>query len=945
MHLINVNCRSILSKKSDLLHLITTTNPDIIVATETWLDSSITNNEVIPEEYNYKIYRKDRSDGYGGVLLAISGCLQSFPVPELDSTAEMVWARISTQGCKDLYVSSYYRPHTSDMSSLEQLENVLNKLRVSNKQPLIWIAGDFNAPYINWESLSLLEGSSHLNTHEKLLDILMDHSLSQMVHIPTRGRNILDLFITNSPSLITLVDTIPGVSDHEIVTVQSNVRLSVTKQIPRRILCYSKADWDSILHELEDFQSNLNNVDPYHADTESLWTMFRDKLSSLVDQYIPSRNSRRSRDLPWLTPLLRRKIRHKNKLYQQYKRLGGTYYYNRFLTLKHSIQKDMRKSYWSYIDNLISLDPHSSDFEVSNNSSTIQLKKFWSYIKAIKKDCTSISSLIHNDNLLTETSAKAEALNAQFSSVFTNECLNEFPDKGPSPYSTLPDLHITTEGICNLLANLNVHKAAGPDFITARILKETCHVVAPILKTIFCSSLLTGVVPCDWRSANVIPIYKNGNRQNPGNYRPISLTSLVSKIFEKIVAFHITNYLECDNIFYDLQHGFRRYRSCETQLSSLVHDLMANFDHGIQTDLVLMDLSKAFDRVPHERLLYKLHWYGVRGHLHRWIRAFLMGRTQQVVLDGATSSTVPVASGVPQGSVLGPLLFIVYINDLQEYTKHCTVRLFADDCVLYRPIFDYNDTLLVQEDLSSLQNWSQDWLMCFNASKCHSMSVTLSRNAIDATYYLNGTPLSVVDHCKYLGVIIQSDLNWNKHVEQKVSKASSMLGLIHRNLKTSSTKTKELAYKTLVRPHLEYASIVWSPWQQSLVKMIEKTQRRAARFVLNDYSYNSSVTNMLSRLQWDSLELRRKKSRLCMFYKSIFDLVAFPICDYVLPSGILSTRGSHPFKIQPIFANKNSYKQSFLPSTIPIWNSLPDNVVESPSLQLFKLNLNNYLFK
>ena len=178
------------------------------------------------------------------------------------------------------------------------------------------------------------------------------------------------------------------------------------------------------------------------------------------------------------------------------------------------------------------------------------------------------------------------------------------------------------------------------------------------------------------------------------------------------------------------------------------------------------------------------------------------------------------------------------------------------------------------------------------------------------TILIVATPLTVVDHSKYLGVILQSNLNWNKHVEQKVSKASSMLALIQRNLKISSIKTKELAYKALVRPQLEYACTVWSPWQQGLTTMIEKVQRRAARFVFNDYSYNSSVTDMLSKLQWDSLELRRKKSRLHMFYKSISGLVAFPICEYIVPSEVLTTRGSHSHKVQPIFANKNSYKLS-----------------------------------
>ena len=297
--------------------------------------------------------------------------------------------------------------------------------------------------------------------------------------------DILDLFITNSPSSITLADTILGVSDHEIVTIQSIVHFPNTKQIPRRILCYNKADWDSISCELKDLQSIFNNVDPYHVDTEMLWAMFRDKLSNLVDQYIPSRNGRRSRNLPWLTPMLRFRTRRKKKLYQQYKRSNGAYYYNCYINLKHRIQKYLRKSYWSYINNLILLDAHCDDCVTDNNSSSFQVKKFWSYIKAIKKDSISIPSLIQNGDLLTEAPVIAEAFNAQFSSVFAIEHLNDFPDKGPSPYPAMPDLNITTEGISNLLANLNIHKAAGTDFITARILKETRHVIASILRINF----------------------------------------------------------------------------------------------------------------------------------------------------------------------------------------------------------------------------------------------------------------------------------------------------------------------------------------------------------------------------------------------------------------------------------------------------------------------------
>jgi hypothetical protein len=556
----------------------------------------------------------------------------------------------------------------------------------------------------------------------------------------------------------------------------------------------------------------------------------------------------------------------------------------------------------------------------------------------LKADQSGVSPLKENGMLHSNTKDKAEILNRQFESVFSTEDKHNIPSKGVSPHPCMPEITITTTGVTKLLKNLKADKATGPDEISAKILKETAEVISPALTALFNKSLNSGQVPLEWLKADVVPIFKKGHRYLASNYRPVSLTSITCKAMEHILVSNMMKYLEDNNILADAQHGFRGRRSTDTQLILTSHDFAKALDQGKQVDAIVMDFSKAFDKVPHERLLHKCEYYGIKGNTLKWIRAFLSGRTQRVILDGESSDSAGVRSGVPQGTVLGPVLFLLFINDLPDYTKGSTVRLFADDCVIYRPVQNQQDSNILQDDLNGLGEWEQEWQMCFHPDKCEVLRLSRKKSPQNYTYTLHNNILKTTTDTKYLGLNISKDMKWNNHINTMCKKANQTLGFVRRNLKNCPQKAKETTYKTLVRPQLEYCSSVWDPYQQTYINKIEQVQRRAARFVSNNYSREASVTKMMDNLGWEPLQHRRITGRFIMLYKITYQLVAIPIHPLLqLPTRL--TRQNHIHTYLHHSASTDLYKFSFIPWTITQWNQLPQLVAEAPTLEAFKQGL------
>ena len=466
------------------------------------------------------------------------------------------------------------------------------------------------------------------------------------------------------------------------------------------------------------------------------------------------------------------------------------------------------------------------------------------------------------------------------------------------------------------------------------LIKACAEEVAPVLINIFQMSLDSGELPEDWRTANVVPIFKKGEKCVPQNYRPVSLTSVCCKFLEHIVCKHMLTHLESYKILTDLQHGFRSGHSCESQLIITLHDLFDAYNNFDQVDLVIIYFSKAFDTVPHQKLLHKLKNYGIDGRLNKWIENVLTKRKHRVVVDGEMSSFGDVLSGVPQGTVLGPLLFLLHINDLPAHVKS-KIRLFADDCLLYRAIKNLRDLEIMQEDLASLELWAESWRMKFNASKCYVMSLHRTQTPKTKFYQLNGHILQKVTENPYLGLIIRDDLKWSTHISKTCAKANSTLGFIKRNLRNCDSHFKETAYVSLVRSVLEYSCSVWDPHYDQDITSVEKVQRNAARFVKNDYGRYSSVSDMMTDLKWKPLQQRRREHRLTLLYKIINNLVAIPKDDYI-EFNTRDSRHGHSKQIRVKSPDIDAYKYSYFPRTIVDWNNLKQEDVSCQTLDQFK---------
>ena len=442
---------------------------------------------------------------------------------------------------------------------------------------------------------------------------------------------------------------------------------------------------------------------------------------------------------------------------------------------------------------------------------------------------------------------------------------------------------------------------------------------------------------------------KKGKKDLIENYRPISLTCICCKLMESLVRDIVMDHFVSNNLFSDKQYGFIKGRSTVLQLLKTTDYWTNALDNNEQVDIIYTDFEKAFDKVPHMRLLSKLKSYGVHEIIVNWISAFLLARSQRVRINGALSEFKTVLSGIPQGSVLGPLLFVVYINDLPDICdRSSNLFLFADDAELFKSITTNNDYIALKRICQELFNWSETWLMKLNVAKCKVMSLCRSSSRIvkyDYGFEVPGQGFVMLEHdtiAKDLGVLIDSDLSFDDHIHDKINVANKMLGIIRRNFVDLDKFSLLLLYKALVRSHLEFAGSIWNPYKKGLINDIESIQRKATKLIRN--CKGMSCMERLMYLQLPTLKHRRFRGDMLEVYKILkntYDIHTVPLLPLHLDS---RTRGNS-LKLKVNRSNYDVRKYAFCNRVVKSWNSLPDSVVLSDSMNVFKHNIDEYFTK
>ena len=603
-----INFQSVNNKKADILHLIETETPDIIAGSETWLNSSVSSSEIFPANYN--IYRSDRLKGsHGGALLALNAEYTAERI-ETSQDLEAVFVKINTQkGKPPLIVGSVYRPTNKYLQYSNLLCNTIEKLQRKHKKASFWLCGDFNLPDVTWESHTINGHQYPREINQRFLDMLHTCGLTQMVEEPTREKNILDLFITNRPSLMKSCTVSPGLSDHHMVVTQNYIIAQRRKPLPRKIYLWKRANYTMLKENVTNLEKEIRDKYQEKVTINELWTFFLKKIREIQDKCVPSKTASVRFHQPWITTDIKRLSRSKRRAFRRAKTTNKPADWDRYKELKKRTRQLSKHTYHQFLNNLMT--------DESNDQPQIYNKRFWAYIKSRQTENIGISSLKDAmGRVLIESKAKASLLNDQFTSVFVSRSTSPSSIQSQSDYPCIADFNITSDGIQKLLQNLKIHKAPGPDELSPQLLKSVAAEVSPILKMIFDSSLEQGCVPDDWKHAKVSPIFKKGDREKAENYRPVSLTSVVCKVMEHILSSQINRHLEMHGILCDPQHGFRQRRSCETQLISTLTDFVNTTEEKGQCDVILLDFSKAFDKVSHSLLLQKLHRYGIDGRVH-----------------------------------------------------------------------------------------------------------------------------------------------------------------------------------------------------------------------------------------------------------------------------------------------------------------------------------------
>ena len=948
------------TKIHDLNTYIEHSKPDIVIYNETWLKPSISDNEVISTDI-YKVFRLDRSSfthppdpennnkfrtNGGGVLIGIKHNLdiQTKLIP-VKCRAEILSIEITDSNGRKSIISAFYRVGTLGSENHNRVDQHLRIIRRRRGVDEITLIGDLNMCNTNWENFS-----SNIPTEQLFLDTFNDLSFSQAVRAPTHNKgNILDVVLTDKPDNIQNIDIDRdsgiGCSDHFPITFKLKLNARRKRATKRCIYNFKKADWARMNSEFEnlDWDSIFEN-----RNIEDAWSAFKDKFFEVSNRHIPKIKIDDEFQPPWYDSEVHELFKKKQWFHKRWKKSKSDLHYVKFAECRKQFKNLVEKK----------LEDNFTD-ETNDNLIT---KKFWSYVKSKSNSHRIPETINYNTRIRSNPKDQSDLFNEyfydQFSSPSTYNIDIDFTNDVQYEVGFSPNL------IKTHLMSINPNKAQGPDLIHGRILKTCANSLAYPLSKLFMLSYKTGGIPTDWKVANVVPIHKKGSKTEASNYRPISLTSLVMKIYEKVIRDELLS--RCGHLIDQRQHGFLASKSCCTQMVDFCDSLALSLNDNIRTDIIYFDFQKAFDTVNHDIILSKLKYqFKIEGSLLRFFVNYLKDRYQRVVIKNEQSGFLRVNSGVPQGSIIGPTLFILFLNDITEGLSEGTdITMYADDTKVWRRIGKTDDHYIIQRDIEHLLNWANRNKMTFHPDKCKVLTVTNGhRPDPDFVYTMSDNIIEHTDLEKDLGIHINGKLNWNAHCEILYSRANQKLGLLKRTCSFIANDSKRRAlYLSLIRSQLEHCPIVWRPSAQCTIDRLESIQKRALKWVIGDpyisFTLNGNYYKICKQVNILPISFRFDFRDLLFFHSVFYSYSVTKLPDYLTRFTSSRLRRSHYDSLSIVSSvmprtpqNLNSVNsslgisKSFFYRAHLAWNKIPFKIRELGAPSKFKVALLNFLWE